>query len=322
MCTGRNRWARAKGRPSGPRVGVRRGFTLLELMLAVGILAAVMAVSFLTFGVLTRAWRRGSALGDSLHRGDFVLDQLVMGMRSMYFAERGSEGTYGFTLEDHGDGPESSDRISWVKIGGALVGQESPLAEAPHRVVFAVEDDAQGNPVAAVRAWRLFGQDTDFDPDRDVEPIYLSRRIVGFNCRVAKPMRSSPEEREIEWLDEWEYSNTVPTAVELTLYLEPLDRGEDPLPIRRVIGIPVAKYAWTRPAARSAPRPPAGSEPTPSTSAPAAPGARPRVSVPPVSAGGAPAGLAPRIGPGAPALPPSEPPAAPVESPSGRGAPR
>ena len=59
-----------------------------------------------------------------------MLDNLTMALRSAYFPDGGGKG-YGFFLEDSGDGPAASDVISWVKLGSALVGRHSQMADSP-----------------------------------------------------------------------------------------------------------------------------------------------------------------------------------------------
>ena len=158
---------------------------MLELLLAVGILAAIMVITFLSFAVVLKAWRKGVALMDDVHHGDFVMEQLVMGLRSAYYPDSGVSGEYGFLLDDKGEGEHTGDAISWVKQGSALVGQDASLAGGPHRVVFTVDDDDEGRRAAMVKAWRLQAQAEDFDSDQDVEPYALSPRVRGFNCRTA-----------------------------------------------------------------------------------------------------------------------------------------
>jgi len=228
---------RRPGLRSGP--GALRGFSLLELLLSVSILAASALVTYLAFSTGVRAWRRGLQLTDELHHGDFVMDQLVMALRSAYYPDTDDAGaTYGFWLEDNGAGEEARDVISWVKLGSALAGREEGFEESPHRVEFSLEEDEEGALAVAVRAWRVHGQPEDFEPE-DVIPVFLSRSLTGFNCSPAYPFRDSADE-EIEWLDEWEHSNCIPTAVELTIYLPPVEEGEEPVQMKRVVGIPVA----------------------------------------------------------------------------------
>jgi prepilin-type N-terminal cleavage/methylation domain-containing protein len=216
----------------------RGGFTLLEIMLALAILTAVTAVTYLTFSTGVTAWKKGQALSDEIQHADFVMEQLVSGLRSAYFVDGP---TTGFRLEDDGDDEHSSDKISWVKLGGALVGKNCPFAGSAHRVEFSVEKDAEDKDAVMVKAWRLHGQPDDFDPE-ELEPVPICRGIIGFNCRP-----QDPENRdEVEWLDEWDDTNRIPLAVEVTLYMEPLSKGEEPVEVKRIVSIPVAPLSWGR----------------------------------------------------------------------------
>jgi prepilin-type N-terminal cleavage/methylation domain-containing protein len=222
----------------------RRAFTLLELMIAVTILAAITTVTYMTFSAVSEAWKRGMRLTDNIHHGDFVAEQLVMGLRSAYYAKpRGSaDSLYGFWHEDNGDGPRDADRISWVKVGAALVGRDCPYAGSPHRVTVTIEEDADNRPAVAVTSWRVKGQPEDFDPEM-LDPVFLSTRVRGFNCRTAY---ETDEGGEIDWLDEWEETNKVPRLVEITLFLDPLDEGERPVEIRRLMSLPAGELSWSK----------------------------------------------------------------------------
>ena len=215
-------------------------FTLLEVLFSVGLLAAIFTVVLMAFSVAIKAWKMGMALSKDLQHGDFVAEQLVMALRSAYYPDgQGVAPAYGFWMKDNGNDAHSSDEISWVKLGHALVGRNCPFAESPHRIEFKVEDDENGDRVATVKAWRLLGQPEDFDPEK-VEPMRMSKQVIGFNCRVAY----RELDKEIDWKDEWEDTNRVPTVAEITLYLKPLDEHEEPMAIRRVFGIPIAPLSW------------------------------------------------------------------------------
>ena len=117
------------------------GFTLLEILLAIAILAVATAVTYMTFSTVTTAWRRGMALSDKMNHAEFIMEQLVMGLRSAYRPNTRNLGeTYGFWTEDSGDSSYSSDVISWVKLGSSLVGEDCSFADSPHRVVVSVEN--------------------------------------------------------------------------------------------------------------------------------------------------------------------------------------
>lgn len=228
----------AEVRTQGPR---RHGFTLIEILLAVSLLAMVTTVTYLAFSTMVKAWQRGTAMVDSLHHGDFVMDQLAMAIRSTYYPDSGGNATrYGYHLKNEGEGDETSDVLSWVKLGSALVGDDAPYAGTPHRVEFYVDADEHGDRGAYVKGWRLDGQSEDFDPEEDVEPVLISREVTGFNLRTLSPDDIN-EEREFDWQDEWEYTNDLPLAVELTLFVRP-QGGEsaEATEMKRIVQVPVA----------------------------------------------------------------------------------
>jgi len=181
-------------------------FTMIELMVALAILALAASVSFMAFTSISRAWQRGTALADDLNHGDFLLDQIAMGLRSAYLgpnlgAQNQSGISYGLLLTDDGDGSQARDTISWVKIGSALVGKESPLAAMPHRVEITVADDDNSEPHAVMRAWCPYLQPEDFDKEK-IEPMKLSADVVGLNCRVATNLTENPLQ--------WETNGSTP----------------------------------------------------------------------------------------------------------------
>lgn len=219
------------------------GFTLLEMLLAVTILSVVATVTFMTFSAATSAWQRGSALVDRIHHGDFVINQLMMALRSAYYPDgQGVLPAYGFWHKNDGSGPYASDEISWVKLGGALVGSDQLYAESPHRVRFFLTRDRQGRRAAAVVSWRIDGQPDDFDPDR-LEPVFLSTRVQGFSCRAAWTLT---RDGEIDWHDEWPETNRIPSAVEITLYIDPVMPDMPPVELKRIVGLRTAEIAWSQ----------------------------------------------------------------------------
>ncbi len=220
------------------KINRRAGFTLLELMLAISILSAVTLVMYMTLSVIAGAWRRTVVLSDNVNHGDFVMNQLVMGLRSAYYPSTGVNNQYGFVHENEGDGPGAEDRISWVKLGSAIVGKNCPFAGTPHRIEVAMEEDDKGQGIA-FKAWRLQGQPDDFDPD-DLEMEVFSRRVTGFDVRTA----TRREDDEIIWEDDWLETNRVPLAIELTVYMDPKEEGGEHEEIKRICPVPSAYLSW------------------------------------------------------------------------------
>jgi len=217
----------------------RNGFTLIEVMIALVLVMFAASMTYVTFSTVTKAWRSGVKLTEDLHHGDFVMDQLVLGLRSAYYAR--SSSCYGFWLEKDGSGDSSFDSISWVKQGTALTESNSPTVAVPHRIRFSMERNQKGAMAPAVRYWRPVGLPDDFDPAQ-IQPQFLSDRIRGFSCRVA----TNTVDGDWEWSDIWEKDDTnkLPRAVELTLYLEPLDKEKPLVPMTRCIEIPVWPLSW------------------------------------------------------------------------------
>ncbi len=220
----------------------RAAFTLVELLVAVALLVVVSVLTFTVFSTVSRAWQRGTELSQDLHHGDFVVEQLIGGLRQARYRDRND----GLSLIDQGNGAAAQDSISWVKEGADLVGEDSPLAKTFHRVKFFIGTDKDtGKRGAVYTAWGdTYLQPDNFNPE-DLPPQILSDRVVGFNVRVAT---NDFENDTLHWLDTWEdkigavdnQSNHVPRFVELTLYLKPLDSDLPPIEMKRWVDIPIA----------------------------------------------------------------------------------
>lgn len=263
--------------PARRPVGRPAAFTLIELLVALAILATAMAITFSTFYSISRAWQRGLAMADDLDHGEFLMEQLVRGLRSAFYPEHVSESAsstntstntpgqqtntsatasnsgasqaarvtdYGLILNNNGTEASARASLSWVKTGPMLLGPDNPLAKTLHRVCVAVEDDPEGRPVAAVRAWRPYCNLDSFSPD-DVEPFYISGKVLGLYCQVS----TNRTDDGWEWQDAWENdaTNHLPLAVKLTLYLEPLEPGDPPVTVSRLVEIPVGPISWIKP---------------------------------------------------------------------------
>jgi len=206
-------------------------------------------------------------MADNLNRGEFVMEQIVCGLHSAFYPIKqansqtnsatdtnstatgaattvSSASDYGFVLEDNGEGAQAHDAISWVKTGTALLGPDDPLWRGLHRVKITVEDDEDGRPAVTSRAWRPYGNLLDFKED-DLKPLVISEKVLGINFRVAK----EPDTDEgWKWQDEWgaDETNRLPLAVEVVLYMEPLENREEPVEIKRIVEIPVAPLSWSK----------------------------------------------------------------------------
>lgn len=221
-------------------------FSLIETLVAMALLAAAMAITFSAYFSVSRAWQRGINLGNNLDHGDYIMEQLVNGLRCAFFPPQGRSGAggaYGFWLEKQASGSAARDSFSWVKRGADLLAHEDKLRRGLHRVRISVEADQDGALALASRAWLPYAQLDSFDPAK-LDPFYVCGKLQGLACRVA----TNRTEQGWQWEESWEQeaTNHLPAALEITLYLDPVEPGAPKLEIKRLVELPLAPLSWSR----------------------------------------------------------------------------
>ena len=216
--------------PINRRRQKQAGFTLLEILVAMVILVVAFTVVWSTFSAVMKAWRKGDEVLQDMHHGDFLMEQIVSVIRSVaYFSS--APGTYGFWLEDNESGKFPADEISLVTSSAALMPIDSATAIGLHRIYITIDDNDDGDPSVAISAHPHLA-DPEED-DLDIEPWYVSTMVKGFDCRTFN-------EEDEDWEDEWEDTNAIPKFIQITLYMDPLEKYGDPVEISRVIELPVS----------------------------------------------------------------------------------
>ncbi len=186
------------------------------------------AIVWQTFSATVNAWKRGGELLDELRHGDFVMEQLVSALRSTAYFPTARD-KYGFRLKSGSQG-YPADRISWVTSGTAFMKPDSPLINGLHRLVFSIENNKDGDTAVAIRAYPPLMKDVE---ESDIDPWYVSTEVKGIQCRTY----NSEDE---DWENEWEDTNAIPSLVEITLYMDPIEKYGEPIQLKRVVVIPVA----------------------------------------------------------------------------------
>ncbi|OGV47460.1 MAG: hypothetical protein A2X46_14150 [Lentisphaerae bacterium GWF2_57_35] len=203
---------------------------MLELLIALAIMSAAFAIIWSTFSATVRAWTRGSELLDNLHHGDFVMEQMVSALRSAAFFSTAPD-KYGFHLKDRGTGRDAADVVSWVTSGTAFLPPDSPLANGLHRITVTIEDNRDGKPSVCVMAYPHLA---DIDEGSvETEKWFISSEVKGLECQVYN-------KEDEDWDDEWEDTNSIPRLVQITLYMDPLEKYGDPVKLERLVELPVA----------------------------------------------------------------------------------
>ncbi len=227
---------------------MRRGFTMVEMLLSIMILAIMTIVSTMVFHTVVRNWTLATEMADNMQRVDYITAQVAYALRSAYFPTSGqASNADGFMLLDENERnePELSDVITWTKLGNSIVGRNSRFAHSPHRVTLFVrsEKDADEEHPAGLIA-QVIGEEKfrpeDFDEDDETnwDWFLLGSQVQGFNCRVLdkdEPFKSGMA----NWQDTWDNSNCIPRRVQLTFWMKPIDDDKEPYPIVRVLEIPL-----------------------------------------------------------------------------------
>ena len=215
--------------PSFHHSNSRRGFTLLEVMIAIVILAIAMTIAFQTFSAVTRAWTGARTLMDKMHHGDFVMDQLSSALRSMAFFNTTPE-KYAFRMENNSVG-EGEQTISWVTGSSAFIPPGEELyAHGLHRIQVGAGTDEDGVEGLVVTVWPYLADEEKVEK----KSWLVSENIKGLRCRVYDTKKD-----EEGWRDDWEYSNAIPGLVEITIYAEPEKEAAEPIEFRQLIEIPL-----------------------------------------------------------------------------------
>ena len=251
---------------------MNRAFTMVELLLATFLVGVVTALAAMTFSSVTRSWQVSADYMDKMQRTDYALNQVISGLRSMYYPHDGKQDDrYGFQLENKGDGdsPRNSDVITWSKTGPAIVGTKNAIADSVHRVQVMVLEEGNSDYKEEIQKTGLYARlcgDSALIPKNDddtadetdysfansdlYQPILIADGVVGFNCRVVKKVEdveggiaNESENDKNKFEDEFAESNSVPYKVELTFQIEKADETfrsqTQRAPMIRIVRIPI-----------------------------------------------------------------------------------
>ena len=246
---------------------------MIEMLLATILVGVLTTLSVMTFQAVTHGWQASTDYMDNLQRTDYALNQIISGLRSMYYPHDGQQNDkYGFVLMDKGDGdrPDKSDIIEWSKTGPAIVGTKNQIADTVHRVQVMVLEEGNHDYETPIQKTGLYARlcsdtaiipssgDEQSDDDTDYsfgneelyQPVLISDGVVGMNCRVIKSVddmkggiKNSGENSKKDFEDEFAESNAVPYKVELTLFVERKDNQYSSqtrrAPVVRIVRIPI-----------------------------------------------------------------------------------
>jgi type II secretion system protein J len=265
------------------RVSIR-GFTLVEILIAIGIFSMVLAAIYSTWTAILRASKVGLEAAAAVQRARIAgrtIEETLGSVQSFalnqsYYAfvsENGSEATLSFVSRLSPSFPRSG------KFAGLDV----------RRVTFSLEPAPDGGRRLVLRQTPLL---MEMDKDEKNYPLVLARNVKEFKTEFW-------DTRQLDWVDEWKSTNQIPVMVKVTLKLaDNAYSSQVRQQVTRIVSLPsvTVQPGWQMPRTQpgpggvnpnnpNAPGTPPGNQPIPGS-----PGVLPSPVIPglPVGPGGLP----------------------------------
>jgi general secretion pathway protein J len=208
-----------------PLLAATRGFTLLEVVISVGILVVILTIVYTTFNSSIKAFTAMENQGDAYARARIVLNRMSEEIGSIYFSlQNRNTGLVGED-KDEDDLPADSlhftslSHIRWVKDS-----KESELCE----IGYYVEKDEETRESFLFRRedWNVDGT-----LDEGGNPLELAEGVDGLNFRYYDGE---------EWLDAWDsrIKGGLPKAIEVVLVMR--DPRRTRITFSSILPIPIA----------------------------------------------------------------------------------
>ncbi|MFE0502186.1 prepilin-type N-terminal cleavage/methylation domain-containing protein [Lysobacter soli] len=190
-----------RARPSNSRAS--RGFTLIEVLIAMVLLVAGLALAFATLGAATRTAARGEAMADRSERMRAVegfMRTRLTGARPIAFD---IDQTRAIAVRFIGE----RERMRFVADIPDYLGRGGPYLHD-----FRIEDAGDGARVTLALSMVQAGKTVEERDPRPPEMLVDGLREVRFRYRAL-----DEDGRLGDWLDEWKATEQLPLLVEVTM---------------------------------------------------------------------------------------------------------
>ncbi len=219
-----------------------RGFTLIEIMMAMAIFALVLAAIYSTWTLIMRASRTGREVAAQVQRERVAVHTVKEALTSVqsYAADLKD---YTFLVEN-GSEPMLSFSARLPESGFPRGGRWRDFVM--RRVMFSLENGQDGERDLVMRQWPIL---MEMSEDEREHPLVLAHNVKEFVVETWDTKAG----KEGDWSDTWKQTNQIPTKVKVTLVLNsPGQRGgfsERQEAIYRVIDLPsvTVQSTWQTP---------------------------------------------------------------------------
>lgn len=198
------------------------GFTLVEMLLAVVIMAGLMGTTLSIWHVSITALKRGREATENLQRQRALLDMMTQMFNTALFSQENAY-WYVWETEDNGD----QDLVSFVSAHVPVVGGPAQSDAVPQRITLSLEYDGNSNLALLARVKNFLAYDIE-----DVEKtIRLADWVNTFSLRYYDPEAD-------DWFDTWDYEDRMPGGVEITFSMASSKPGQEDVVISKMLMLP------------------------------------------------------------------------------------
>ena len=214
------------------RIINKKGFTLIELIVAIIILSIAITICFQAFNTVTRSWKQTYIASDSLQYGNYAMYRFSNLLNSMVYFDN-SKKTYGFDHNKEFQNNLPTDSISFVTSSPYFLSTLDPLRIVPHRIRLFIENNDQGTPSLYSISIPANSQELDFIDSYKPEPFLISNFIQGMEVLFWN------KENE-EWVEIWENKTRIPNKIMLTIHIV-TPNNEQATIFNRIFNIPASE---------------------------------------------------------------------------------
>lgn len=220
--------------PENHKIGRESGFTLLELLIAITLLAMMAVGIWAVLSISIRSWNRGTDAIDINQRHRSTFDMVQKQIASMYplYAPISNEANLMPSVIFNG----TETSLRFISLNSLQLFDDSGLMF----VSYEMDRDAEGNAFLAEKEIRYTGQLPDESALSNAKSISVFDGLLNCNFEYYDP---GDADNPAQWVVEWDGStlNRLPAAVRMTMIAQDPQAGT----LNRQIIIPL--HAQTNP---------------------------------------------------------------------------
>lgn len=218
------------------------GFTLIEVMIAIAILAMITVLLYGAFSGLARSKEGVSRIASRYHEGRVALRRMTSELQSAYLSNHLPIDLELQVVQTAFIGHRGSpaDRIDFNSFAGRRFERDSHKSDQVEVGYFGMEDPADSSRYDLVRR---VSDRPDLEPDKGGRVEVLATDIDLLDLAYLDPLTG-------KWLEEWdttqalEETSRLPLQVRIKLVLNggrrsAAGRGQDPIEFMTKVGIPI-----------------------------------------------------------------------------------